>query len=213
MNNYKTVTYVYNNNLTDFSIRHLRRRIKELYEEGNKSVIYRGHYLIDISNIKKLLGRIRSPKKTSKKNNIINPVKTKFNINISINIKSDDVAFSSNYNEEYYHYIALRIFDTLNSNCYYIIEKDRSNFHLHMGCSTKQHKNVVKNQILKLMKDEFDIQNKHYYSNNGEKRECIYVEDMIDDYANRNYIGKGSDHLGGIPPIFLNVDSSLNGGL
>ncbi len=69
MNNFKTIKYIIKNKLLDFSIRHLRRKAKELFTKNDLAVKRiknkkgLNEYLIDIDSLGKFQ-RIRAPKKT-----------------------------------------------------------------------------------------------------------------------------------------------------
>lgn len=223
MENYKNIKYIIENNLINISIRQLRRKAKELFTKNDlavkriKNKKRLNEYLINIDSLGKFQ-RIRAIKKTIPKT-ITNDsskriVQNHYNTNISINIKSSDIAKFGNYDYDYNDFIAKTIFKKLGMDLYYAIEQEEkavNHFHLHIGlkrgsCSLE----VVKNEIEDLLYQSFYISNEEYKDRSGNNRKVIYVENMISDYANREYLKKGSDHLGGIIPTFLTVKKRIN---
>ena len=134
MKNFKNIKYIIENKLLDLGIRQLRRRVKELFIKNDiavKRIINKKNldeYLIDLNFLEKFQ-RKRAPKKTvskpiSEKNNseVKREIQNTYNTNISINIKSDDVAKFGNY--DYNDFIARTIFKKLGMDLYYVIEKE-----------------------------------------------------------------------------------------
>lgn len=148
MKNFKNIKYIIENKLLDLGLRQLRRRVKELFIKNDiavKRIINKKNldeYLIDLNFLEKFQ-RKRAPKKTvskpiSEKNNseVKREIQNPYNTNISINIKSDDVAKFGNYDYDYNDFIARTIFKKLGMDLYYVIEKEEKNvnhFHLHLG--------------------------------------------------------------------------------
>lgn len=222
MKNFKNIKYIINNELLNISIRQLRRRAKELLSVDDKAVkviknsYNRDEYLIDIHFLNKFQ-RIRAPKKIISKtitnSSSIKVIKNHYDTNISINIKSDDIAYSNTYDYNYNDFIANEIFKTVNKDIYYVIEKECLNtnhFHLHIGlrrgASTLKE---VKNKIKDLLFNKLLISNNNYTDNSKNIRKVLYVENMVSDLANRQYLAKGDDHLGGIIPKFLTTKKYL----
>lgn len=223
MNNFKTIKYIIENKLLDFSIRHLRRKAEELLSKGDTTVKLiknsnnRNKYLIDINSLSKFQ-RIRAPKKVIPKT-ITNDsskriVQNHYDTNISINIKSDDNAKFGNYDYSYNKFIVETIFHSLKLNLYYIIEKENefiNHHHIHIGLKRGDRSlEQIKSEIEEILYNMFYISNEEYKDRSGNNRKVIYVENMISDYANREYLKKGSDHLGGIIPTFLTVKKRIN---
>lgn len=224
MNNFKTIKYIIENKLLDLSIRHLRRKAKELLSKGDTTVKLiknsnnRNKYLIDINSLSKFQ-RIRAHKKIqskcitkendSSKKRII---KNKYDTCIAINIKSDDVAFNNTYDYDYNVFMAQTIFKKLNKNLYYFIEQEEqsiNHFHLHIALERGNLSiGNLKSKIEELLYDNFNISNDDYTDRFGGNRKVLYVENMFSDYANREYLGKGTDRLGGIKPTFLSICDS-----
>ncbi|MDM1299856.1 hypothetical protein HXZ94_15275 [Empedobacter falsenii] len=222
MNKFKNINYLVDNQLIDLSIRQIRRRAKELYELNDQSVISisnntnRPEYRIDINQLNKF-HRIREKKKSIKNSPKESGTKKIINVydtNICINIKSDDVGLQNHYDYEYNKFIAETLFRSLKVDLYYVIEQEDktvNHFHLHMGIKRGSNSiEDVKNKIEELLYRSFYISNEAYKDHSGSNRKVIYVEDMISDFANREYLKKGSDHLGGIIPTFLTVKKRLN---
>ena len=226
MKNFKNIKYIIENKLLDLGLRQLRRRVKELFIKNDiavKRIINKKNldeYLIDLNFLEKFQ-RKRAPKKTvskpiSEKNNseVKREIQNPYNTNISINIKSDDVAKFGNYDYDYNDFIARTIFKKLGMDLYYVIEKEEKNvnhFHLHLGLKRGNLSiGKIRKKIEELLYNHFYISDEIFTDSSGCQRTIIYVEEMISDYANRNYIGKGVDRLGGIIPTFLPVKKRLN---
>lgn len=211
MNNFKTIKYIIENKLLDLSIRHLRRKAGELLSKGDttvkliKNLNNRNKYLIDINSLSKFQ-RIRAHKKiqskwiakendSSKRRIILNPYDT----SISINIKYNDVSKTGNYDYEYNKFLAETIFQKLNKDIYYSIEREDSSlnhFHLHIGLKRgKSSLQTIKKSIENLLWENFLISNDNFTDHSRDRRSILYVENMISDYAHREYISKGSDKI------------------
>lgn len=226
MKNFKNIKYIIENKLLDLGLRQLRRRVKELFIKNDiavKRIINKKNldeYLIDLNFLEKFQ-RKRAPKKTvskpiSEKNNseVKREIQNPYNTNISINIKSDDVAKFGNYNYQYNEFIATTINEKLNMDLYFVVEQEEksiNHFHLHIGLDRGNLTiRDIRNKIEDILFNNFYISNEIFTDSSGCRRTIIYVEEMISDYANRNYIGKGVDRLGGIIPTFLTVKKRLN---
>lgn len=226
MKNFKNIKYIIENKLLDLGLRQLRRRVKELFIKNDiavKRIINKKNldeYLIDLNFLEKFQ-RKRAPKKTvskpiSEKNNseVKREIQNPYNTNISINIKSDDVAKFGNYNYQYNEFIATTINEKLNMDLYFVVEQEEksiNHFHLHIGLDRGNLTiRDIRNKIEDILFNNFYISNEIFTDSSGCQRTIIYVEEMISDYANRNYIGKGVDRLGGIIPTFLPVKKRLN---
>ncbi|MGV0978421.1 hypothetical protein [Empedobacter falsenii] len=226
MKQFKKIKYIIENRLLDLSIRHLRRKAKELLSKDDPTVKLiknsnnRTEYLIDINFLEKFQ-RKRAPKKTeskpiNEKNNSVTKreIQNPYDTNISINIKYDDIAKFGNYDYDYNDFIARTIFKKLGMDLYYAIEQEEkavNHFHLHLGLKRGNLTiRDIRKSIEKILFDNFYISDEIFTDSSGCQRTIIYVEEMISDCANRNYISKGVDRLGGIIPTFLTVKKRIN---
>ncbi|MFV0188663.1 MULTISPECIES: hypothetical protein [Empedobacter] len=226
MKHYKNIKYLIQNGLIDLGLRQVKRRAKELFSVSDPSVKFNknskniNEYLIDLNFLEKFQ-RKRAPKKTvskpiSEKNNseVKREIQNPYNTNISINIKSDDIAKFSIYDYKYNDFIARTIFNELNMDLYFVVEQEEksvNHFHLHLGLDRGNLTiRDIRNKIEDILFNNFYISNEVYTDSFGCQKSIIYVEEMISDFANRQYIGKGVDKLGGVVPNFLTVKKSLN---
>ena len=210
MNNYKTIKYLIEQLLIEISERHARRKAHQLYKNSDPDVIVikndkgLSQYLIHLNGISKFQ---RKRKKTENKypkilyfdlRKIPKPV-IKYDINICLNFKSG----ASSYDQSFYQYVAKSIFELTNKDMYFVIEKDsESYFHLHIGMEGLNEFKDIKSKIQEYLWDTLYLKNEVYHTN-GEPKRTIYIEPMVSDYANRAYLSKGDDDLGGVKPIFL----------
>lgn len=211
MKNFKPITYLIKSGLVEFSLRHLRRLVKEEYEKGDNTSILKiknnkglSQYFVHINSIEKYSIRKRT-KKT------IEPIKVNRNIKSQHQLQNSyDVAisinFKNNYNKNYYEFLAKRIFETIKMDMYYVVEKDDDKqYHLHIGAKGLNQIDHLKDVINQLIYDEFGHSNKDYKNGFAETKQYILIEKMVKDYAYRNYLSKGDDGLGGAKPTFLDV--------
>lgn len=64
---------------------------------------------------------------------------------------------------------------------------------------------TIKKSIENLLWENFLIRNDNFTDYSRERRSILYIENMISDYAHREYASKGSDKLGYMKLTFLNA--------
>lgn len=184
---YKPTKFFINNNMTQLSERHLRRKCAEMYNGDDENIIKRKNknnrdlWLINLDSIG-IIGKRRRKEKKKKENN--------FKIEITVN-------FNDNLDVDYYLKLVKLFNESTNCNIMYKIERDKNNKnHLHMAVDNDD-KCLITNEMKKII--THDLQRS---ISSGIKKHLL-VNEIIDEKKYYDYISKGYDGLGGDFPSYI----------